>query len=121
MYGNCGDDAYPAANETWPYCKRPPAVTRIRALIPSRLLVLPSSFTSDQCAAPGLSFNHNSAGALDVVVNNVQAAVAIQVAVDVQRGEFHICRSSLGCSMTSESWPTSFTSKSGLLETSQYV
>jgi hypothetical protein len=69
----------------------------------------------------GLSFNHNSAGALKVVVNNVQAAVAIQVAVDVQRGEFHIRRSSLGSSMTSESWPTSFTSKSRLLAMRQYA
>lgn len=119
--GTARDDAYPAANETWLYCTRPPAVTWIRAPIPSRLLVFPSSFRSNQCAAPGLSFNHNSAGALKVVVNNVQAAVAIQVAVDVQRGEFHIRRSSLGSSMTSESWPTSFTSKSRLLAMRQYA
>src|ERR1035438_7471758 len=66
--GTAPDDAYPAANETWLYCTRPPAVTWIRAPIPSGLLVFPSSFRSNQCAAPGLSFNHNSAGALKVVV-----------------------------------------------------
>src|ERR1700689_1798290 len=44
------DDAYPAANETWLYCTRPPAVTLIRAPIPSRLLAVPSSFSSNQCA-----------------------------------------------------------------------
>ena len=74
------EEAYPAANETWLYCTLPPAVTLIPAPIPSRLLIVPSSFNSSQCAAAGAVVEPHLRGRAQGGGHHVQASVAIEVA-----------------------------------------